>query len=172
MLTNKGGEMLRKSALAFLVVAAFAGAGWGQDHPNLAGTWKLNLSKSNPGDFGPSARTEVITQDGSKFTDKVDSTTNMGDESYTLNFTADGTKVTVPPDSPQASLGGLTLKDITASWSGDSLVLVEDVTVQNQFDLALKLTYSLSADGKTLNVKNTATTPMGDSDSSLVFDKQ
>ena len=165
--------MIRKLALALFVVAAFACVSSAQDHPNFAGTWKLNLAKSNPGDYGPSARTEVITQDGSKFTDKITSSNQMGDSNYTLTFTADGTKVTVAPDSPQATQGALTMKDIAASWNGSSLVLAMNLSFQQQMDLAAKYTYSLSADGKTLTEANHVSTgDMGDFDTTLVFDKQ
>lgn len=164
--------MLKKVMVALFAVATLACVSAAQDHPNLSGTWKLNLSKSNPGDYGPSARTDVITQDGSKFTAKITATTQMGQQDYALNFTADGTKVTIPPDSPMATLGQLTLKDITASWDNASLVLLEDLNYQGQVDIAAKLTYSLSSDGKTLTIADHASTPNGDFDSSLVFDKQ
>jgi hypothetical protein len=164
--------MLRKMALAFFVVAALSGVAMAQDHPDFSGTWKLNLSKSNPGDYGPSVRTDVITQDGSKFTDKVTSSTQMGDSNYTLMFTADGNKVTIPPDSPQANQGQLTLKDITAAWDGANLVLAEDLDYQGQVEIAAKLTFSLSSDGKTLTIADNASTSMGDFNTSLVFDKQ
>ncbi len=165
--------MLRKAIFALFVVGVFAGAAVPQDHPDFSGTWKLNLSKSNPGDYGPSARTEVVTQDGSKFTDKITSSSQMGDSDYTLTFTADGTKVTVAPDSPQANLGPLTMKDITVSWDGASLVLEMDLSFQQQVDLAAKYTYSLSADGKTLTEANHISAGQaGDFDTTLVFDKQ
>lgn len=164
--------MLRKTMVGLFALAAFASLSAAQDPPNFAGTWKLNVSKSNPGDYGPSARTEVITQDGSKFTDKVTSTTQTGENDYTLTFTADGKKVTVPPDSPEANMGNLTLKDITATLDSGSLVLAEDLSYQGQVDIAAQLTYSLSSDGKTLTIADHASTSMGDFDTSLVFDKQ
>lgn len=165
--------MVKKLVFALFVVAAFACVSSAQGHPNFAGTWKLNLAKSNPGDYGPSARTETITQDGSKFTDKITSSSQMGDDAYTLTFTADGTKVTVAPDSPQANLGQLTMKDIAVSWDGASLVLVMNMSFQQQMDLAAKYTYSLSADGKTLTEANHISAgQMGDFDTTLVFDKQ
>lgn len=164
--------MLRKVAVGLFALAALAMAGGAQQAPNFSGTWKLNLSKSNPGDYGPSARNEVIAQDGSKFTDKVTSTTQMGENDYTLTFTADGKKVTIPPDSPEANMGNLTLKDLTATMDGSSLVLMEDLSYQGQVDIAAQLTYSLSPDGKTLTIADRASTSMGDFDTSLVFDKQ
>jgi len=164
--------MLRKTLVGLFALAALASVSAAQDPPNFSGTWKLNLSKSNPGDYGPSARTEVIAQDGAKFTDKVTSTTQMGENDYTLTFTADGKKVSIPPDSPQANMGNLTLKDITATLNGGSLVLMEDMNYQGQVDIAAQLSYSLSPDGKTLTISDHATTSMGDFDTSLVFDKQ
>jgi hypothetical protein len=164
--------MLKKSLVGLFAAALLACSAFAQDHPNFAGTWKLNLAKSNPGDYGPSARTDEITQDGSKFTDKVTSSTQMGDSNYTLAFTADGNKVKIAADSPQAQMGMLTLEDITASWDGASLVVASDGNFQGQMEIASKNTYTLSADGKTLTIASHVGTSMGDFDTVLVFDKQ
>jgi hypothetical protein len=164
--------MFKKATLALFAAAALACASFAQDHPNLAGTWKLNSSKSNVGDYGPSVRTDVITQDGSKFTDKITSTTQLGESNYTLSFTADGNKVVIAPDSPQANMGTLTLKDIAAAWDGATLVVTTDANYQGQVDVASKAVYSLSPDGKTLTIANHVSTSMGDFDTSFVFDKQ
>lgn len=164
--------MLKRIVVALLAVTALAGISTAQDHPNFSGTWKLNTAKSNAGDYGPMARTEVIIQDGSKFTEKVTSTTQMGESNYTVAFTADGKAVTIPPDSPQANMGQLTLKDITAVWDGTSLVVTEDLSYQGQVDISAKLTYTVSSDGKTMTIADHASTSAGDFDTSLVFDKQ
>lgn len=165
--------MLRKALLTLFVLAIFvSGSVLAQNHTNFSGTWKLNLAKSNPGDYGPSQRTDVITQDGSKFTEKISSTTQMGQEDYTLSFTADGSKVTIAPDSPQATLGALTLKAIMASWNGEKLAVDTSASFQGQVDISGHNVYSLSPDGKTLTITNHASTSMGDFDTSLVFDKQ
>jgi hypothetical protein len=144
--------MLKRIVVALLAVTALAGVSMAQDHPNFSGTWKLNIAKSNVGDYGPSSRTDVITQDGSKFTEKVTSATQMGESDYTLTFTADGKTGTIPPDSPQANMGQLTLKDITAAWDGVSLVVTEDLSYQGQVDIGAKLTYTLSPEGKTMTI--------------------
>jgi hypothetical protein len=164
--------MLKRIVMVLLATAALAGASAAQDHPNFSGTWKLNSAKSNVGDYGPSSRTDVIAQDGSKFTAKVTSATQMGESDYTLTFAADGKTVTIPPDSPEATMGQLTLKDITAAWDGASLVLTENLSYQGQVDIGAKLTYTLSSDGKTMTIADHASTSMGDFDTSLVFDKQ
>ena len=164
--------MIGKTVVMLLAFCAIALVGSAQDHPNFAGTWKLNAAKSNPGDFGPSARTDVITQDGSKFTDKVAATTQMGDDAYTLAFTADGSKQTIDPKSPAAAMGNLTLKGIMAAWDGDKLAVDTNASFQEQVDIASHVVYSLSADGKTLTLASHASTSMGDFDTTLVFDKQ
>lgn len=165
--------MFQKTTLMFLAVAALACASFAQDHPDFAGSWKLNSSKSNVGDYGPSVRTDVITQDGSKFTDKVTSSTQLGDANYTLVFTADGNKQTIAAGSPESNMGALTLFDITASWDGATLVVTTDSSYQGQVDVATKAVYSLSADGKTMTITS-HTTPSGMApfDTSYVFDKQ
>ncbi|HEY6467962.1 MAG TPA: hypothetical protein VIY69_18320 [Candidatus Acidoferrales bacterium] len=163
---------MKRIVVAFLAVTALAGVSMAQDHPDFSGTWKLNTAKSNAGDYGPTSRTEVVTQDGSKFTEKVTSQTQMGENDFTLSFAADGKTVTIPPDSPQANMGQLTLKDITAAWDGASLVVTENLSYQGQVDIGAKLTYTLSSDGKTMTIADHASTSMGDFDTSLVLDKQ
>jgi hypothetical protein len=164
--------MIHKVMLALFAAAVLASVSPAQDHPNFSGAWKLNSSKSNVGDYGPSMRTDVITQDGSKFTDKVTATTSLGQSSYTLTFTADGTKVTIPPNSPQSAMGTLTLLNITAAWQGSSLVVTTDSSYQGQVDVTNTAVYSLSADGKTLTMANRITTSMGNFETAYVFDKQ
>ena len=164
--------MLRKAMLVVVGVAMLACTSSAQDHANFAGTWKLNSSKSTVGDYGPSVRTDVITEDGSKFTEKVTSTTPLGEANYTLTFTADGTKVAIDPNSPQASMGNLTLLDLTAAWDGANLDVTTHSSYQGQVEVVSKAVFSLSADGKTLTMTNHVTTTMGDFDTSYVFDKQ
>jgi TPP-dependent 2-oxoacid decarboxylase len=164
--------MFKKSTLVLFAVAALACTSFAQDHPNFAGTWKLNSSKSNVGDYGPSVRTDVIIQDGSKFTDKVTSTTQMGESDYTLPFTADGNKVVIAPNSPAANMGMLTLEDVTAVWNGATVAVTTDSSYQGQMEIASKAVYSLSQDGKTLTITNHVSMSMGDFDTTLVFDKQ
>jgi autotransporter translocation and assembly factor TamB len=167
--------MLRKQmfwGLLAIVTAGVAFTAAGQDHPNFTGTWKMNATKSDPGGFGPTSRTDVITQDGSNLTDKVTSSARTGDSNYTAAFTINGTKITVPADSPQAKIGMLTVEDVTATWDGASLVVTVNANVNGQFELTNKDTYTLSADGKTMTIAGHASTQMGDLDSTLVFDKQ
>jgi hypothetical protein len=164
--------MLRKAAFMMFAMAALACTALAQDHPDISGTWKLNSAKSDPGNYGPTARTDVITIDGAKLSDKVTSSTQMGESDYTLTATIDGTKVTVAPGSPQANMGTLTLKELTAAWDGPALVVTTLASFQGQVDVATQSHDTLSADGKVLTMAMHASTSMGDFDETLVFDKQ
>jgi hypothetical protein len=69
-------------------------------------------------------------------------------------------------------MGMLTLLNISAAWDGTALVVNTNSTYQGQMDIASKVTYTLSADGKTLTLASHVSLQMGDFDTSLVFDKQ
>ena len=165
--------MIRKLFLTFVAVAAFACTGQAQAKPNYSGTWKLDPSKSQYSEYGgPSARTDVITQDGDKFTQKVVSASDQGNANYTLTFTADGKPVDIKGDSPAANQGMLTARRISAAWQDSSLVITEDMTYQGQFDFTSTLTYVLSQDGKTLIITSHSATQAGDVVTKFVFAKQ
>jgi hypothetical protein len=162
--------MLRKRSLVMIMISVCSSVCLAQDHPNLSGTWKLNPSKSQLSEFSSSARTDVITQDGSQFTDKVTATNQMGDSSYTLTFTADGKKVALT-DANAVNIGMLSVSDITAQWNGAQLVLNITEAIEGN-PIPEKDTYELSSDGKTLTISQQSNTPMGEMDSKLSFDKQ
>lgn len=164
---------MRNAVLALTAVALFAGTGRAQAKPDFSGTWKLDTSKSQFNEYVTlSSRNDVITQDGDKFTQKVDAASDQGNSSYTLSFVADGKTVDVPADSPAATQGMVTLKRISAVWKGTSLVVSEDLTYQGQFEFSSTLTYVLSQDGKTLTIGSHSATQAGDVDTKLVFAKQ
>ena len=165
--------MIRNIFLTFIAVAAFACAGQAQSKPDFSGTWKLDTSKSQFNEYvSLSGRTDVITQAGDKFTQKVASVSDQGNANYTLAFTADGKPVDVPADSPAATQGMVTLKRISAAWQDSSLVVSEDLTYQGQFDFSSTLTYVLSPDGKTLTITSHSATQAGDIVTKYVFAKQ
>ena len=118
--------------------------------PNLSGTWKLNTTKSDLAQIPmPDSRTDVIEQTGDKF--KLSVTTNvMGNSSqWTMTFTADGQEVTVPPDSPAAHMGPVTLQKIKAAWEGSNLILTTHTEFQGNGG-TWRAVYTLSPDGKVL----------------------
>ncbi len=165
--------MIRNLFLTLVAVAAFAGTSQSQAKPNFNGTWKLDTSKSQFNEYiSLSSRTDVITQDGDKFTQKVASVSDQGSANYTLSFTADGKSVDVAAGSPGATQGMVTLKRISATWQESSLVVSEDQTYQGQFDFSSTLTYVLSQDGKTLTITSHSATQAGDIVTKYVFAKQ
>ena len=131
---------------------------------NYSGTWKLNVAKS---DFGvlppPDSRTDVIdhkdpaikvatTQDGAQ-----------GKQDFVLTMTTDGKEATNSP-------GGLELKS-TGGWEGSNLVVSTKLKFQDN-DVAIKTVWLLSDDGKTMTQNAHITSPMGEFDQKMVFEKQ
>jgi hypothetical protein len=165
--------MIRNLFLTLIAVAAFAAASHAQAKPDYSGTWKLDISKSQFTEYGvPRARTDVIAQDGDKFTQKVVSTSDQGTANYTLTFTADGKPVDIKGDSPAANQGMLTAQKISAAWQDGVLVVTEDMTYQGQYYFTSTLTYVLSQDGKTLTITSHSATEAGDIVTKHVFAKQ
>jgi hypothetical protein len=165
--------MIRKLFLTFIAMAAFVGVSHAQTKPDFSGTWKLDVSKSQFSEYGgPSARTDVVTQDGDKFMDKVVAASDQGNSSFTVTFTVGAKPLDVPADSPAANQGMLTLKRISAVWQDASLVVSQDMTYQGQYDFSTTLTYVLSEGGKTLTVTSHSATQAGDIVTKFVFAKQ
>lgn len=164
--------MLRNMLIALFAVSLFALPGRAQDHPNFAGTWKLNASKS---DFGPipptDSRTDVISQTDTAITDAIDSNGDQGEEKYTLTMTPDGQAKTIAAGSPASNIGALTLQGITSAWQGSALAVTENAQFDTN-DVLIKSTYTLSADGNVLTIASHGTSQMGEADFTLVFDKQ
>jgi hypothetical protein len=133
--------------------------------PNLTGTWKLNIAKS---DFGqvppPDTRTEVIT-DNEPAIKIVASWTGgpQGDGGNTMDLDTTGKETT-------SQIMGNDAKN-TAKWDGQALVVNTTISMQ-EADIAVKSTYNVSADGKTLTVAVHVTGPMGAMDMKSVYDKQ
>lgn len=133
--------------------------------PNLSGSWKLNIAKS---DFGqipvPDSRTEQITDTEPNI--KIVSTWTggaMGDGTNTMDLDTTGKETT-------SQIMGNDAKN-TAKWDGASLVVNTAMTMQDA-DIAVKSTYNMSADGKTLTVLSHVTGPMGEMDMKAVYEKQ
>jgi hypothetical protein len=132
--------------------------------PNLSGTWKLNVSKSDFGVLpGPESRTDRIEHANGSLKDVVDAVGPDGKQAYTLTYTTDGKEVVNTP-------GGLEVKS-HASWEGPALVVNSKLKFQEN-DVEVKSIYTLSADGKTLTVNSHLSSAMGETDQKLIFEKQ
>ena len=153
-------------AMGFLPQIASA-----QAKPNFAGTWTMNLDKSDLGQMPkPKSQVETITQTADAITFAVAADRNeMGKQNYTFSAKLDGSETpfptdVFPPDSPFKILSS------KAEWQGSALVITQKTSFQDAPG-TLKITYTLSEDGKVLT---TATHIMfGDAefDAKTVYDK-
>lgn len=162
--------MLRKALMIVFAAAALAVSSLAQQTPDLSGTWKLNIEKS---DFGPMpipvSRTDVIEQHGSSVKQSVVSEGQNGKREYALTFTDDGKETKFAPDAgPQ--VGRATLQSISAAWQGRTLVVKEVLDFQGN-DVAETDIYSLSPDGNVLTINSEMKSAMGERTRKLIFDK-
>jgi hypothetical protein len=151
------------TAVAGMKPAAVAASGSGAK-PNYSGTWKLNVSKSDFGPIpGPDSRTDVIEHNDPTLKVSTAQEGAQGKQEYTLNMTTDGKEATNTP-------GGLEVKSI-GGWEANNLVMNIKLRVQDN-DVAVKATWLLSEDGKTLTQSQHLSTAMGELDQKMVFEKQ
>jgi hypothetical protein len=143
-----------------------------QTKVDFSGAWKLNVEKSDPmgggggGGGGGGMRDAVttITQTATELT----LVTKFGENTRTLTYKLDGTESVNP-----GMRGGETKSK--AKWDGATLVIesVSNMTGPNgDMQITSKEVRSLSADGKTMTVVTTSSTPMGERTQKRVFDKQ
>jgi hypothetical protein len=156
---------MRKAIVAVLSVTAFATSMLAQSKPNFSGTWKLNIAKC---DFGPlpapDSRTDVIEHNDPAL--KVNMSVvggPTGNMEATSNYTTDG-KEAINHSGPREVKA-------TIVWDGAKLVYNGKTTYQDA-ELTIKSVWALSDDGKTLTQNVHFTTPMGEADQTLIYDKQ
>ena len=157
---------MRKAIVAVLSVTAFATSMFAQTKPNFSGTWKLNVAKS---DFGPvpapDSRTDVIDH------------SEPGVESRHQRYRK----------ARRADIGGHL--ELHHRWQGShqphgpargksdrglgrSKLVVNAKTTYQDAELGIKSIWVLSDDGKTLTQNVHYSTPMGEADQTLIYDKQ
>ena len=152
------------SAATRAPAAPIASASMGST-PNLSGTWKLNIAKS---DFGPvpppDSRVDTIedNEPSIKLT-SVRSGGPMGDGTITTTFFTDGRESTANIMGSDA--------ETTAHWDAGVLTVNVKTTMQRS-DAAFKNVYTLAADGKSLIIASHISMAMGEFDLKLIFDKQ
>lgn len=138
----------------------------GGSHPDLSGTWNLDIAKSNFGQGqAPTSEVDTITESGDSM--KVVAAQKggmMGDMNTTETFTTDG------QPSSWDGMGGAKVNG-TARWDGDKLVVNAKTDFQGS-PVTISDTYSLSPDGKTLTSVAHIGSSMGNFDTTEVYDKQ
>ncbi len=140
---------------------------------NFSGTWALNESKSELGQFGGRAAPSKMTVDqkGNDVTFTRTGTSPDGNSvSTTETITGDG-KVS------ETTLSNAGKKSSTLKWAADGTTFTINSTISidangQAFTVTVVENWSLSADGKTLTLDDALTTPQGDINIKAVYDKQ
>ena len=156
--------MIRRLIAPALLAASLLASAYAQQKPNFTGTWKLNVAKSDFGMVpGPESRTDVIVHADPSLTDKVSADTAQGKQEYTATYTTDGKEAV-------NKRGPVEAKSIL-HWDGSKLVVDTKLNVNDQ-DITIKAIWTLSADGKTLTQNAHLAASMGETDQTLIYEKQ
>ncbi|MBZ5694766.1 MAG: hypothetical protein LAN36_05340 [Acidobacteriia bacterium] len=162
--------MHRKIYLVLFAVVVMALPGLAQTS-KLNGTWKLNNSKSNFGQFPPpSSETDTITVKGNEFKQEYTSASARGEQKGMRSCTVDGKEVNLTPDDARVQLGTIKLSKMQCSWEGNAVVFLETANF-NGGTLTDKLTFSPSDDGNTMTMDSHITSATMNGDRKLVYDK-
>jgi hypothetical protein len=163
------------AGLAALVL--FAAVAAAAAKPNYAGTWVLDASKSEGvgGPQGAPAAEETMTvkQDGDKLTVERKIKGQQGERVQSDTYTADGKET----DFTMQMRGNEAKGKRTSKWSADGSTLEAHDKVSFDTPNGAMTTesiskWTLSADGKTLTVEGTRTSPRGEQKFKRVYAKQ
>jgi hypothetical protein len=154
-----------------MITAGFLFAEGASAQTNFTGIWKRNNDKTDAGDFSinsVAAKLE-INQDKATFTLKGTNINGAGETStYTDVIKLDGSTAERATSTGQK-------KTMALQWSADKKELIENATYkddQGNVVQALKETYTLSADGKTLRILDERTFDGQTHRLQEIFDKQ
>lgn len=166
-----------KSLLALLAVPALLLAFTTRpDKANFAGSWTLNESKSELGEFGGrfSAKKIKVDQTANDITIAKTTPSFNGGEDVTrteaLNFDGKATETT------NTGGFGTSKRKSTLKWAGDekSFVISYSLSFEGQdgpTEIKGTETWTLSADGKTLTSVTNTNSPQGEFTVKAVYDK-
>ncbi len=156
-----------KAILVFtvaLTVSVFA-------QPNFTGTWTLDKDKSDLGEGrrGGMAATTLTVDHGAKLEIERVSTGRDGEErKMTETLTLDGKKCT------NVWFRGDKESTVTFSSDKNTLIITSIIAMNfngNDFELNSEEKWSLDKDGKVLTIEAKSTTPRGDREQTLVYNK-
>jgi hypothetical protein len=130
--------------------------------PNFSGDWKMNAAKS---DFGglpaPSSMVRTITHAEPSLKIVETQRSDMGDQSTTRAYTINGSPTTFTSQGAEVRT--------QAEWTGATLLVTSSVEAVG---VTFKDRMTLSADGRILTSLVHITSPQGEVDINIVFDKQ
>ena len=154
---------MKKITLQVVVaLAVLTGTTSAADKPSFSGEWKLNLAKSNFGPVPPpTAITRRVTHAEPSLTIVEEQTSVLGDQNTTRAYTTDGKEMTF-----QANGADVTS---SATWDGAALVVISKV---DAIGLLFNDRMTMSGDGKVMTSVVHITSPQGEVDLTLVFDRQ
>ena len=146
------------------VVCLFAlGASLGlAQTPDLSGVWKADLSKDNPGGPRLSGFTLLIEQKQDNLQEIAETVNQHGPYRAVSSYNLTGRET-------RDEVRGIPARS-KASWQGAALVV--ESRVFNTRPEALKKTYTLSADGRTLTLETAGSMNGREFQSKVSFDKQ
>jgi hypothetical protein len=141
-----------------------------QAKPNFAGTWTMNMDKSDLGQMPkPKSQTETITQTADAITIAIAADRDMGKMNYRFSAKFDGSETPFPADAfpPESPFKIVSTK---AEWQGTALVITQKTSFQDATG-TLKTTYTLSEDGKVLTSSMHISFGDAEFDTKSVYDK-
>ena len=158
------------SVFAFVSLMLLSGSMMAQ--PGFSGSWVLNESKSTLGD-GPrmSATSLTVTQQENLISvDLVQPSWDGGEMKRSEKYTLDG------KESVNKGMMDSSVKCIT-TLSDNKKEIKFDKTVSfemngEKMEMKISEVWNISDDGKTLTVKSTMSSDMGDMSTTLVYDKK
>lgn len=163
---------MKKRFVMTMVCAALAAVGVAQaaaqSKPSFAGTWKLNLQKSDLGQMAPESETDTVAQTA----DEVKVTIASAGQfpiNYTFSAKLDGTDTPIPADAFPAD-SPFRILTSKAEWQGNSLIITQTSSFQDAKG-TLTSTYTISDDGKVLTKTTHIVFDQGAFDSKSVYDK-
>jgi hypothetical protein len=153
---------MRSIGSVLFVLATLTATAVAADKPNFSGDWKMNTAKSNFGGLpAPSAVVRKVTHAEPSLVIVEDQTSDLGTQTATRKYTTDGKETSFEANG--AEVKG------SAVWDGNAIVVNSTVDA-----IGVRFTdrMTLSDDGRTLTSAVRITSPQGDLDITIVFDRQ
>ncbi len=150
-------------AVALLVLSA--AALFAQSKPNFSGEWTLVPAKS---DFGmmppPSSAVQKVTHNEPQLKVSSTQTSDMGTMTTDSTYTTDG------KECVNEGFMGSQVKS-KLKWEGNVLVIDSNMDFQGTA-VTMSNKWALSEDGKSLTIATHFSSPMGDGDAKMVYEKK
>lgn len=132
------------------------------DQAKLTGVWKADMTKSKAGEHPPLGELMIIEQTGSELTETLGETSQRGEYRSHFTYKIDGTE-------SKNSYRGLPMKS-TATLAGGTLTI--DSRVAGVHPAVIHQKFTLSPDGKTLQLDGSVSMNGKENTESIVFEKQ